>query len=131
MTCARTCTSPGGSDPAALYRNQSEVGGALRFEALTDPATDLTSVTGAYPLDIDGDGIIDLAVLRMGEDVLLRGLGDCRFERANEAWSFAGGDGWTHGLQRHLGGGRAAADAGHRRLPGHGRYGHDRGHVPR
>jgi hypothetical protein len=85
----------GGSAPAALYRNRSKVGGALRLEPFPDPATDLLSVTGAYPLDIDGDGITDLAVLRMGEDVLLRGLGDCRFERANEAWSFAGGDAWT------------------------------------
>ena len=60
-----------------------------------DPATDLTDVTGAYPLDFDGDGLIDLAVLRRGENVLLRGLGDCRFERANETWSFDGGDAWT------------------------------------
>ena len=37
----------------------------------------------------------DLAVLRRGETVLLRGLGDCRFERANEQWSFDGGDAWT------------------------------------
>jgi len=48
-------------------------------------------VTGAYPIDIDGDGITDLAVLRNGETVLLRGLGGCRFERANERWGFAGG----------------------------------------
>jgi hypothetical protein len=25
-------------------------------------------------------------VLRIGDTVLLHGLGDCRFERANEAW---------------------------------------------
>ena len=31
----------------------------------------------------------------MGETVLLRGLGDCAFERANEAWGFDGGNGWT------------------------------------
>jgi hypothetical protein len=48
-------------------------------------------VTGAYPIDIDGDGITDLVVLRNGETVLLRGLGGCRFARANEAWGFAGG----------------------------------------
>ena len=34
--------------------------------------------------DIDGDAVSDLAVLRRGETILLRGLGDCRFERANE-----------------------------------------------
>ena len=81
----------GGSGPAALYRNDSPVGGSLRFSAVPDPVTDLTDVNGAYPLDIDGDGQVDLAVLRVGENVLLRGLGGCRFERANEAWAFNGG----------------------------------------
>lgn len=81
----------GGSAPAELYRNDSPVGGALRFTALHDPATDLVSVNGAYPLDIDGDGQVDLAVLRVGGVDLLRGLGDCRFERANKRWSFDGG----------------------------------------
>ncbi len=85
----------GGASPAALFRNASPVGGALRFERLPDPATDLVGVTGAYPLDIDFDGRLDLAVLRFGENVLLRGLGDCRFERANEAWGIDGGDAWT------------------------------------
>ena len=82
----------GGSNPAALYRNDSPVGGALKFTALPDPTTDLTAVTGAYPIDIDGDGNLDLVVLRMGETELLRGLGDCRFEKANAAWSFDGGN---------------------------------------
>jgi hypothetical protein len=85
----------GGSGPAALFRNESRVGGALRFAAVKDPVTDLPAVNGAYPLDIDGDGQVDLAVLRLGEDVLLRGLGGCRFERANETWSFDGGRDWT------------------------------------
>lgn len=85
----------GGSQPAALYRNDSAPGAELRFSALHDPATDLTDVTGAYPLDVDGDGIADLAVLRVGENVLLRGTGDCRFERANERWGFDGGAAWT------------------------------------
>jgi hypothetical protein len=85
----------GGSEPAALYRNESSIGGALRFTPVADPVTDLTQVVGAYPIDIDGDARTDLAVLRVGENVLLRGLGDCRFERANEAWGFDGGDAWT------------------------------------
>jgi len=85
----------GGSRPAALYRNDSAIGGALKFTRLPDPATDLTAVNGAYPIDIDGDGQVDLAVLRNGETILLRGLGDCRFERANEDWSFVGGNAWT------------------------------------
>jgi hypothetical protein len=82
----------GGSSPAALYRNDSPVGGALRFTQLPAAATDLTGVLGAYPIDIDGDGIVDLVVLRAGEAELLRGLGDCRFERANERWGFDGGN---------------------------------------
>jgi hypothetical protein len=85
----------GGANPAALFHNDSPVGGALRFERLPDPATDLVDVTGAYPLDVDDDGHVDLAVLRLGENVMLRGLGDCRFERANEAWGVDGGDAWT------------------------------------
>jgi hypothetical protein len=82
----------GGSNPAALYHNESRVGGALRFRHLPAASTDLVSVTGAYPLDLDGDTQTDLAVLRNGENVLLRGLGECRFERANEALGFDGGD---------------------------------------
>ena len=86
----------GGSGAAALFRNDSPIGGALRFTRLPDPATDLTGVTGAYPIDIDGDGQADLVVLRSGETILLRGLGGCRFERANERWSFDIGTGfWT------------------------------------
>ena len=85
----------GGDEPAALYRNESPVGGELRFVGVPDPVTDLTQVVGAYPLDIEGDGRTDLAVLRLGENVLLRGLGGCRFERANETWRLDGGDSWT------------------------------------
>jgi hypothetical protein len=85
----------GGELPAALFRNQTPVGGAFRFARLADERTDLLRVTGAYPLDVDSDGVADLAVLRHGENVLLRGLGDCRFERANEAWAFDGGGEWT------------------------------------
>ena len=85
----------GGAGPAALYRNESPTGGALAFTRLADPATDLDAVLGAYPLDVDGDGTDDLAVLRAGEPVLLRGLGGCRFERANDRWGFAPGDGDT------------------------------------
>lgn len=85
----------GGAEPAALYRNRSEVGGELRFSPLPDPVTDLTEVTGAYPLDIDGDALTDLAVLRVGPNVLLRGLGDCRFEAATDAWGLDGGNVWT------------------------------------
>jgi hypothetical protein len=82
----------GGAGPAVLYRNVTGAGESPRFSALHDATTDLTGVTGAYPLDIDGDGIVDLAVLRIGGNALLRGLGGCRFERANERWGFDGGN---------------------------------------
>jgi hypothetical protein len=85
----------GGKGPAKLYRNTSRTGGRLSFSLVAAGATGVGQVTGAYPLDIDGDGAIDLAVLRVGENILFRGLGGCRFERANEAWAFAGGNAWT------------------------------------
>ncbi len=85
----------GGSGEAALYRNASPVGGSLRFTAVTPPAVDLSAVTGAYPIDVDGDGRVDLAVLRRGENLLLRGTGDCGFERGNETFGFDGGSSWT------------------------------------
>jgi hypothetical protein len=85
----------GGQNPAALFINRSAPGGALAFEARPSTATDLAAVTGAYPIDVDGDGETDLAVLRHGENVLLRGLGECTFERANELWRFDGGDRWS------------------------------------
>ena len=85
----------GGAEPAALYRNNSDMAGALRFSLIRDPVTDVRQVTGAYPLDIDGDGLTDLAVLRFGANVLLRGLGDCRFEPATAEWRLDGGNVWT------------------------------------
>ena len=81
----------GGEGPAALFQNDSHVGGELRFIRLADEATDLTAVNGAYPIDVDSDGVTDLMTLRWGENVALRGLGDCRFERANETWAIDGG----------------------------------------
>ncbi|HUG29666.1 MAG TPA: CRTAC1 family protein [Candidatus Limnocylindria bacterium] len=81
----------GGEGPAALFGNDSEIGGPLRFTRLAAAETDLTAVIGAYPIDIDGDGVTDLVTLRYGENVVLRGLGGCRFERANEAWGLNGG----------------------------------------
>jgi enediyne biosynthesis protein E4 len=85
----------GGANPAALYRNVSPVGGALKFAKVDDAATAITAVNGAYPIDVNGDGIVDLAVLRLGGAELFRGLGDCRFAPADDQWSFDGGHGWA------------------------------------
>jgi hypothetical protein len=96
----------GGANPSALYRNESPVGGPLRFVDAASgsggaaaPASMVGSgVLGAYPLDIDGDGIADLAVLRTDGLRLLRGLGACRFDDATTAWSLDTGGGWTTAL---------------------------------
>lgn len=89
----------GGAAPAAMYRNASAVGGALRFERLPSSVTDLSSVTGAYPIDIDSDGQLDLVVLRHAEgNRVLRGLGGCRFEDATDALGLQSGDRWTTGF---------------------------------
>ena len=85
----------GGSEPAALFHNDSPIGGALRFSPISSPVTDLTAVTGAYPIDVDSDGRPDLVVLRHGGDEVLRGLGDCRFENANDALGLDLQPGWT------------------------------------
>ncbi|PWJ19405.1 CRTAC1 family protein [Jannaschia seohaensis] len=83
----------GGAAPAGLFLNRSAPGGPLSFEAGTLP--ELTGVTGAYPLDIDGDDRLDLFVMRVGANVVLRGLGRCAFEDATEALGIDPGDGWT------------------------------------
>jgi hypothetical protein len=84
----------GGEKPAAFYINTSTRGGSLTFEK-HQSGLEFPAVTGAYPLDIDGDRIMDVVVLRVGENMLMKGEGNCRFTRANEAWGFDGGDGWS------------------------------------
>lgn len=86
---------PGGTDPAMLYRNVSKPAGPLRFEEFKNSKLNIKSVIGTYPIDIDGDGKVDLALLRHGENILFRGLGNCRFKRANEQWNFDGGNRWS------------------------------------
>ena len=85
----------GGAGKAGLYLNRSSMGGAIRFAEKPDSALALDAVSGAYPLDIDGDGLTDLALLRVGENKLFKGKGDCVFEEANALWSFEGGKAWS------------------------------------
>ena len=87
----------GGEQPAKFYRNASTRGGALKF-AVEQSGLELDKVSGAYPLDVDGNGVTDVVLLRVGENVVMRGLGGCKFERANEAWGFTGGDSWWTSL---------------------------------
>ena len=89
----------GGKNPAKLYVNESPVGGELRFrEFPLDLGKDATMATGAYPLDIDGDGQMDVALLRAGRNILLKGGQDCSFTVANRDWKFDGGSEWTTGF---------------------------------
>ena len=83
----------GGADPSGLFRNVST--NTLAFEPVDSPSVRIDAVIGAYPLDIDSDGTLDLVVLRVGENLLLRGRGDCAFENANAEFSFDGGNAWT------------------------------------
>lgn len=83
----------GGENPASFYLNTSEQAGTLRFEKQNK--LELTGVTGAYPLDVNSDGFIDLMVLRRGRNSLFKGLANCEFVEANELWGFDGGNAWT------------------------------------
>lgn len=84
----------GGINPARLFINTTaQAGGDITFAEGTPPP--LGEVTGAYPLDIDGDGILDLAVLRAGPNVLLKGEGNCQFADATALWGLDAGNRWT------------------------------------
>lgn len=84
----------GGDHPFGLYVNRATGPGALRFERKSIDAP-LDRATGAYPLDIDSDGVMDLFVLRFGRNTVLRGLGDCAFEDATEALGLPVEADWT------------------------------------
>lgn len=79
----------GGETPAKLIRNQ----GGFVFAQAAMP--DITGVIGAYPLDIDNDGRMDLFVLRAGPNMALRGGPDCTFSDATDAWGIPQTDQWT------------------------------------
>ena len=84
----------GGVNKAKFYRNRSVRGGSLKLQEQRS-GLELTNATGAYPLDIDSDGQMDLVVLRVGENQVFRGLGGCKFERANERWNIPAGNDWN------------------------------------
>ena len=82
-----------GVNKAKFYRNRSQRGGPIKLLEERS-GLEVTNAIGAYPLDIDGDGNVDLVVLRVGEVQLFRGLGGCKFERANERWKLHTGNAW-------------------------------------
>lgn len=87
----------GGASEAQLFANKSSAGGPLAFEVVEGglPDGSLKGVTGFYPLNFDNDDHTDLVVLRVGENVILKGGPDCRFTRANRALAFDGGRAWS------------------------------------
>lgn len=83
----------GGSGPSRLFVNHSDRGGAISFTPSAIPPLD--EVTGAYPLDIDSDGNLDLVILQDGPNTILKGMGACEFQVAPDEWNFDGGHEWT------------------------------------
>ncbi|NNF73400.1 MAG: CRTAC1 family protein [Rhodobacteraceae bacterium] len=84
----------GGENPVKLYINTTQnPGDPITFAPGALPP--LTGVTGAYPIDIDSDGALDIALLRVGPNFTLRGIGDCRFRDASGPWNFPNGNAWT------------------------------------
>ena len=87
----------GGTNPAQLYINRSKTGGALAFERYPVGLSerDATKVLGAYPINLDNDAHTDLILLRLGENIVLKGQGNCQFEKANKQLGFDGGRAWS------------------------------------
>lgn len=79
----------GGTSPAMLLHND----GDFRFSPAPFPA--ITGMTGAYPIDIDGDDYLDLYVLRVGPDQVLQGGPECSFSDVTESWAVPAPDSWT------------------------------------
>lgn len=88
----------GGVNESALFINNSQTGGQLSFTRDASEITRIKQVTGAYPVNLDDDQWIDLVVLRLGENKILKGLGDCKFSSANASLSFDGGAEWSTGF---------------------------------
>ena len=91
----------GGTNPMSLLLN----GGGMAFTEGAFPR--ITGATGVYALDLDGDGPLDLVVLRIGPDVTLRGDGACGFAvhhfgipDGGDRWTTAFSATWEAGLDR-------------------------------
>ena len=82
-----------GVNRSKFYRNKSTRGGPIKLQEERS-GLEVTNAIGAYPIDIDADGHADLVVLRVGEVQVFRGLGQCKFERANEKWGLQSSNGW-------------------------------------
>lgn len=73
----------GAQNPFSVFVNTGRPDRPPSFEVADYGGELILRSTGVYPLDVDGDGILDLFVLRFGQNMLLRGLGNCQFEDAS------------------------------------------------
>jgi hypothetical protein len=76
----------GGANPAKLMVNEGD------FQFGNTPIEEMVGVTGAYPIDIDGNGEMDLFVMRVGQNQLMMGDGNCQFVRGD---TLPAHDDWT------------------------------------
>ncbi len=76
----------GGENPAGLMVNQGN------FQFAAAPFAPMIGITGAYPLDINADGFMDLFVMRVGQNRLMMGGENCRFA---EGSLLSPADDWT------------------------------------
>lgn len=81
----------GGTNPAHLFINESQ--GGLQFR--TGDIEPILGATGAYPLDIDNDALIDLIVLRNGPNKVLKGDGTCHFQDVTTDLGLPDDDRWS------------------------------------
>lgn len=97
----------GGTNPITLLINR----GNMVFEPGEFPL--ISGDTGLYPLDIDGDDVLDLYILRVGADQVLRGLGNCAFEDTTDAWGLPTSDQWSTAFSAWWEGARPVLAVGH------------------
>lgn len=79
----------GGANPATLIHNDGD------FQFTKRPLPEVTGATGAYPIDMNGDAILDLFVLRVGQNIVLQGQGDCVFADATDTMGLPVRDDWS------------------------------------
>ncbi|MCF6444038.1 CRTAC1 family protein [Nereida sp. MMG025] len=77
----------GGTDKVQLFQNRGE----MAFQPA--PLPPITGATGLYPIDMDGDAILDLFVLRVGQNIALKGDGACGFTTLDMGIDWP--DGWS------------------------------------
>lgn len=90
----------GGSNPAAVFINESDDTIRLRMEPLAASDT-----TGLYALDINNDSHLDLVMLRVGPDQIWLGDGACGFAPTDmidfpDKWTTAFSATWEQGQDR-------------------------------